>query len=270
MRLKLLLTILISGLMFISCDLDDLDIDLPEVPEAADAPDFSKIEMNTGAFSDSQAKAEIVADNAIQYEVAASIVNLLDSQLGLVTTTLADFMNPISNLEPEFQDGIFTWNYTANIGLLMSSVDVELRASGLTNVTWQGFVSGNIMGQELNDFELFNGTTSFDGETGNMTLSFIVPEEDEEFSMTIDWELDDDVLTDLTFSLANPAMEGPSLIDVTYTLDGTTAQIIGETVSSEGSVTYTVIWDTETGAGSLNTPDLGTLCWDEDKQSVEC
>lgn len=271
MRLKLIILLLITGLMVMSCDLDDLGVEIPEIPEAADAPDFSKIEMNTGAFSDTQAKAEIAADNAIQYDVAASIVNLLDSQLDLVTATLADFMNPISNLEPEFQDGIFTWNYTANIGLLMSSIDVELKASGFNTVSWQGFVSGNVLGQELNDFELFSGTTSFTGDTGNMTLSFIVPDENEEFSMTIDWELsDDDVLSDLTFTLTNPALDGPSLIDVTYTLNGTTAQIVGETVNSEGSVIYTIIWDTETGVGSLNTPDLGTLCWDENKQSVEC
>ena len=254
-----------------SCDLDDLGVEIPEIPEAADAPDFSKIEMNTGAFSDTQAKAEIAADNAIQYDVAASIVNLLDSQLGLVTATLSDFMDPIDTIEPEFQDGIFTWDYTANIGLLMSSLEVTLRASGLsTTVSWSALVSGNVLGNELDDVEIITGTTSVTGETGNMELSLFVPEADEEFAMTIDWVLNDDILTNLTFTLSNPALDGPSFIDVTYTLEGTTAQIVGETTSSEGSVVYTVIWDTETGAGSLNTAGSETLCWDTDKQSTEC
>lgn len=270
MRLKLILILLITGLMVMSCDLDELGIEIPEIPEAAEAPDFSKIEMKTGVFADEQAKAEIVADNAIQYLVAASIVNVLDSQLALVTSTLSDFMDPIATSEPEFKDGIFTWDYTVNSDLFMTSLDVTLRAFGLRSVSWSALVSGTVFGNELDDVEVIKGTTSVTGETGNMELSVFVPEEEEEFLMTIDWILNDETLTNLTFSLSNPALDGPSFIEVTYTLEGTTAQIVGETTSSEGSVVYTVIWDIETGVGSLNTPDLGTLCWDADKQAADC
>lgn len=270
MGYKIITLLIATGLFLISCDLDDLGVEIPEIPEAAEAPDFSKIEMNTGTFSATQAKAEIAAENAIQYEVAASIVNLLNGQLNLITNTLSEFMDPISNLDPDYADGIFTWNYTTTVSLLMSSIDVELRAGGLTSISWSGLITGNVLGEQVEDYEVLNGTTSAAGDTGNMNLVFDLTSEDVTLSLSIDWILSDDVLTDLTFELSNPALAGPSEIEFTYTLDGTSAQIEGVTTSEEGTVIYTINWDTETEAGSLTTLDLGTLCWDSAKEATEC
>lgn len=276
---KLLALVLISGLFITACDLEDLDVDI-DIPEEAEAPDFSKIEMNTGAFDDAQEKAnpvssaefDMFAENvALEYEVAASLVNTLVTQLNLITLTLSNFMDPIANIDPDFSGGIFTWSYTAQIALLQSSVDIELQAApGVSSITWLGLISGNILGEQVENYELVSGTTSPDGDSGDLDVNFGEAGSGVNLNMNIVWQLTNDELTELNLAYTNSGVEGPSDIEYSYVVDGSVAEIVGSTTTDDGTVSYTITWDTDTGAGSISTNELGTVCWDSAKEKVDC
>ena len=270
-HLKTLSLLFISVILFTACDLDELGLEVIEIPDELNAPNFSTVEMNLDAFPAPQNKDhfEASSEETGNYETARSTVLMLDEQLQLFTGTLDQMISPIENLDPDNQNGGYTWFYDAYAELLDAPLDIEMRANlGTSTIDWTGYVSGVIDNQDVDNVELFTGATNVDGSGGEFSLNFGEQGTSTFYDSFIDWQIDNDELSNLELNLEI----GDQNLAVTYfySVEGNTATIEGQNVINEQFTDYVIEWDLETEAGSITTEDGGQMCWDEEKQNTPC
>lgn len=257
--------------LFTACDLEDLNLEVIDVPDELNAPNFSAVEMNLDAFPAEHNKDYVSAnseDNS-NYERARSTVLLLDEQLHAYTGTLSRMISPIENLDPENQNGGFTWLYDSYLELFDAPLDIEMQANlGTSTINWAGYISGVIDDQDINNHELVTGSTNVDGKGGEFSLNYGDQNSSPYYNSFIDWEIENNELS--TFELNSEIGDENLAVNYLYSVDGNTATVEGQNVINEQFTDYVIEWDLETEAGSITTDDDGQMCWDEEKQNVPC
>ncbi len=289
--------------MLASCD--DNSATGPDDPsQVPSPPDFSQLQMETGIFTHGGAAAkEAVNDSGVlaardvykesnphmtqeadPFQLASFLVTMTESAYSLHTTYATFFtMNAVPGVV-EVSGNEFLWNYSAQDPELGETVDITVTAvvHG-EDVDWNVVASAEFEDGGFQEQQIIDGTSSFDGSSGEWSVNFDVPEEGFTYISTAIWESDGGQLEklDVSTSLTEDETGFYQHTDGVYTLDGTSALISngqlqspefeGEGYFGDIDITqpFTVSWDTEVGNGTISI-DGQSLCWDEDKAAVDC
>lgn len=270
---KLFFAAIIVSFMFTACD------DSDDSPNQPSMPDINNAQMNTAEFTQPSNPED---PDAQAYVSTYGVVTNFQSNAGLVYVTIGEIFAAASGADPEYDSDVFTWLYTASLSAFAPYEDTSdefdfvltANVSDPTEIIWALNISGTLLGVPLNKVSLLTGTTSYDKKTGELVLDFGNMDMGALFDITFGWEMEDEVLQDLIFNarLFSTATDLDVDIQSTYTLTGTTAEINLGVFNPDADmyVPFLIRWDVEAGGGLFDHPQHGAMCWDADKNNIEC
>ena len=263
---RLLLILIASSLFLTACDDDD-----DATPDAPQLPNLGVLQLPTAAFAP--------ADDAGQgWTAAAGLINNSNSAFGAVQLTFSQMLAPAANVNPSYSNDVFTWEYPVSLTAFGgASFDLEFQAnvSNPDNVTVELRATGTFEGLPLDNFLLLTGSMNSTATEVQLVVdNFQTP--GGEIRYDIDWQyaIVDGALAGMqaTQILLNPGIDSNVENVFGFGISGSTATFNGRigAVGEDPQVGGEVVWDVNTGAGSITIPGMGQLCWDADRNDVAC
>jgi hypothetical protein len=167
-------------------------------------------------------------------------------------------------VDPEFIDGAWVWDATANI----SGQPFQFKLSGTiegSSVGWSMHVDGN----QLDDFELYTGTTDLASRTGSWQLYYLL-EGERQLVLSAGFSVDDEGAKEVTFTVPDVFVQAGG-DSVRYTSDGNEKSFLW-TQQGEG-LEHLVNWNEVTKAGSITAGNFNggaRACWGTDLHDAGC
>lgn len=166
--------------------------------------------------------------------------------------------------EPEFIDGAWVWDATANV----SGQPFQFKLSGTiqgSSVAWSMHVDGN----QLDDFELYTGTTDLASRTGSWQLYYLL-EGERQLVLSAGFSVDDEGVKEVTFTVPDSFTQAGG-DSIRYTADGDEKSFLW-TQQGEG-LEHLVNWNEGTKVGSITAGNFNggvRACWGSDLQDTGC
>ncbi len=303
---------LVLALSLVSCDVaDDDDVDVSEIPEL---PPLNEMQMETDIFEggtysfkeklrkDEQwypmpdqrtGKAlkkemneifQFIPDEFPAYMVASTLVEAFENHYLSKLNLLNNYFDGWTREEAELADNEFVWSYELEDPETGESVSIRVNAA-VTNdqVNWVVIAEADVENGGFEEQQIMEGTTSFDGSTGEWAVTLEIPEDDYSFASTSSWQMRDEQLADLDFDFFLSSGEMYGAVEGKYEHDNDTGRIYDTTIDSpeleeaaedlpwdiDVTDTFHIEWDFETEAGSITIGEK-KFCWDGDKNTVDC
>lgn len=304
---SLFTALLLLPVTFLLSSCDDNDVTGPDDPsQVPSPPDFGQLQMETGIFTQGGAAAKVAGQEpgilaalnaypeniphmaaepeADPFQLASFLVTMVESAYSLHTTYATFFTVNVLPGVVEVSGNEFLWNYSVQDPELGETVDITVTAvvQG-EDVDWSVIASADLEEGGFEEQQIIDGTSAFDGSSGNWSIDFDVPEEGFTYTSTAIWDSDEGQLEmlDISTSITEDETGFYQHTDGLYTLDGTSASISNGQIQSpefEGddyfggidiTQPFSVSWDTENETGSVSI-DGYELCWDENHAAADC
>ncbi len=291
-------------ILLASCD--DNGVTGPDDPsQVPSLPDFSQLQMETGIFTHGGVAKEAGLETGIlsalsafsdvrpdagqqtesdPFQLAAFLVNTVETGYLLHNTYTSFFTLSVAPGIVQVSGNEFLWEFSAVDPELGESMDITVIAAVQgEEVEWTAIAAADFEEGGFEEQQVIEGISAFDGSSGEWSLNFDVPEQGFTFESNAIWEADNEQLValDISTSLTELQEDFIQNTDGFYTLDGTDAAIDNGQIQSPefedfdlfGDIDitqpFTVTWDTEAGSGTVSI-DGHELCWDENRQAVDC
>ncbi len=245
-----ILSVLIAGVLFFGACSDS-----NSAGEPPSIPDLSEVRPEFDFFDQNAAKSV----NGDGYQFAASLSQSMEVILTSFSSLPESFLGAANNEEPTFDDGIWTWEYTASGG--GESVTIRLEAEETnTRVEWAMFISANTQEQSFDNYKLFDGFVLNDSNEGEWNIYPFEQNNSSQPVMTYDWVIESETVASFNFTF-----DSNNASSLSYDKDSPDNTL---TVRGDGETTI-IYWDSSTGTGYY---DDGTerICWDADFNDVAC
>lgn len=241
----------------------------PEVPqlEAVSIDDSYFQENNPENPEDEEFTAYLISQEGITV-TAQELLTILELPEAVFSA--------VSNAEVSEEDGVWTWEFMFTIlgemideeGDLDAETRVTAQPGDLNNETsWSVFftIDESPYGP-MDNFNAFNVTVNQDESEG--TIELFDPENPDTRNVDLSWTMSSADEKSISINAIEEGENGDQLIEITYTESG--PEFTLSFVESMDEATQVLIsWNTETGSGSIDTPD-GLFCWDNTLRMTEC
>jgi hypothetical protein len=299
-------TLFLISFIILLTSCDDNSVTGPDDPsQVPSPPDFSQLQMETGIFTHGGAAKEAGDESGIlaalnttsevrpemqqdeeadPFQLASFLVAMVESGYSLHITYATFFTLHTVPGTVEVSGNEFIWEYSAQDPELEETVDITVTAAVIgEDVDWTVMASANLEEGGFDEQQIIEGTSAFDGSSGEWSISFDVPEEGFTYASSAIWESIDHQLNtlDISTSIAEVETGFYQHTDGVYSLEGSTASISNGQIQSpefegEGyfgdidiTQPFSVFWDIQSGAGTVSI-DGNELCWDENREAVDC
>jgi len=305
---KLLFTatfLLSFTILLASCD--DNDITGPDDPSQVPLPpNFSQMQMETGIFTQGAGASKeaghesgILAalhafpgnhpqmagePEANPFQLASFLVAMVESAYTLHATYASFFTMNVVPDAVEVSGNEFFWDFSAQDFEAGETIEITVTAVVQDEVVnWTVIASADLEEGGFGEQQIIEGTSAFDGSSGEWSIRFDVPEEGFTYASTTIWDSEAGQLEklDISTSITEDETGFYQHAEGVYTLDGTNAAIRDGRIQSpefEGDdyfgdidITrpFSVSWDIENENGTVTIAEEN-LCWDENRAAVDC
>ncbi|NGP89978.1 hypothetical protein [Fodinibius halophilus] len=257
--------ILFTGLM--SCGSDSTGPDPSEAPSVPSKIISEEAKPDVSFFEEEQSK-QLTGGNTASTENynAAKYTALSISGIASMNALYSGFMSPASSTEPEFKDGKWVWEYTHTNPETGDTGTFRLEAKEISEGhKWAMYLSMDTSEFSVENYKVFEGTTSSDGSEGEWIFNSIDLEEtgtQEVKAFSSSWVITNEDKMETSFEFYDK--EGRVQIDGGYTKDAPEHTLAVDYADSQQS-NVKIYWNTENNTGYIL---QGTECkgWDSSFQ----
>lgn len=260
MRTSRLTRILCAGVLavaLVSCSDNGTGPEV-EPDEPPQTPEFQQAQPEVDFFTNTGYQGEAPQDAPFNKAYSQVIEGQAYLSLGNV---FLGFFNPQQS-DPDFDDGSWEWTYSYSYEGESWEMRSVAQEQGDGSISWALYITTtSAEGPNLDNFLFMDGTTSADGSSGSWNIyDFESGSSQSVMSFTWNRTGPDNYTSSFTIN-------GSETVTIDYTQDG--ADHTMEIASSGGTQDAVVVWNTDTGAGSI-TEGGTTSCWDSSYQEVAC
>lgn len=258
------LLVLIAGLIACGDNSTGPDVDpedAPEFPQVQNEeaqPDFSFFENN----QPEKVQGEALAETNNFYEARSVAIS------NQVTFSFANFYSGFllagSDEDPDFEDGEWVWEYSYSYE--NESISIKVTAQEVSNghewAMYWDYSDGDV---SVENYKMFEGFVSTDGNSGEWVFNTFVDETSEEqIAYTSSWNVSSDTEKNMEVKWYDESEE--VMFTATYEEDQPEYLV---TVINSDEADQVLFWNTDTQVGYYEI-DNERLCWDENFQDTEC
>jgi hypothetical protein len=278
--------VMIAQLTGCSGDDEDANIAETDISNAPILPPSESMMIDLSAFSNGESEIPAIpvldseAQSSSEQPMAFSDQNFANATM-LIEEINGSVVSPITfpaglfNMAREHQptpmdDGSWLWSYSVTYDFIV--VDAKLtgfKENGQNYWSMNVSVENPIM--PITDFEWYTGVCTEDDTSGSWQIFDIYTSGEHNPIARVDWSMDSGMeRVDLT--IENVDTRNELIGDILICRSTPTASSMSFSDASDGSG-WDIIWDVETGAGSVTIPDYNNSeksCWDVNKQNVTC
>lgn len=236
----------------------------PDPGEPPTIPSLEMAEPDISFFQENQQQGKSNAGDAHSFSTARQTVIGGAFQI-MIGSFYGSFLNQASTEDAEFNDGVWEWSYSSSFEGMYAEYKTTAEELSNGSVRWAVYWTIDDGERSFEDYKMMEGTVTEDGSEGDWTFNSLNSETNQETPAIISkWKVDSDTEKKLSIELFS-GDDGKTEID--YEQDGSVYTMIFSSSSQQNDVT--VIWNTETGAGSINQEGVKS-CWDSNFQDVAC
>lgn len=248
---------LLSIFLFTACSDDSTSaLDPGDPPQV---PDSVPMEIDKTMFEEADLPFEEEYEGFL---MANAFVDAAASMLVGFANSGNIYLEIIDNVDPEYNDGIWVWEFTHQQG--NESLTITTTAERMNeDVEWKIYLSGSLadFGGEFDDYMFARGVIKEDGSSGEW--SYYAPESSQDWIYKYEWEYQSD--SDFQINSIYSYDENEFYVNYIKQNADNTLEYIGFDDDRE----IIIYWNSETKEGYVDDGDE-RRCWGEDYREVPC
>lgn len=229
--------------------------DTPSVGEPPSIPDFTGVQPSFDYFQ-SKVAQKALGEN---YDQASYFAETVELMMVTLSSLPAGFLNNASSVEPSFDDGVWTWTYTASAQ--GASVEIRLTAEETnTRINWAMFISMSGTEFNLDNYKFLDGYILKESDEGEWSVYDFYGQSTVPI-MTFSWSITSEDVGEFSFNF-----DDNSFSQILYTRNSPDNTL----TITDGQGSIVIYWNTADGTGYIEYPGEGRFCWDSARNNVQC
>ncbi len=230
------------------------DGDPPQVPDSV------PMEIDKTMFEEADTPFEEEYEGFL---MANSLVDAASSMLVGFANSGNIYLDVIENVEPEFNDGIWTWEFTNRQGNDEFTITTTAERLNGDVVERKIYLSGSIadFGGEFDQYMFARGVIKEDGSSGEW--SYYAPESSQDWIYKYEWEFE----SETNFQINSIYSYDENEFYVNYTKQNADNNL--EYVGFDGDREILIYWNSDTKVGYVDDGEE-RRCWGDDFREVPC